>query len=129
MSIYCGNNANHSSLRNRTKILGNRYTCLKKGFGVGFHSPIDIEYSNPYHPIDKTKKYCGLDRILPTSYDMFGSLPDCFRKGFGVGKKQSYKNSIRRIPRVSGSLKKSPTGRKRIILSKKRQKSPTGRNK
>lgn len=86
--IYCGNNAKHPDLRNGTKILGNRYLCLKRGIGIGLNLPLDPSANGPYSPIDKTKYYCGKTTKLPPGYDRFGSLPKCLSVGVGVGKRK-----------------------------------------
>lgn len=85
--MYCGNNANNPSLTNGTKVLGTRYSCLKKGKTFGYAQPIDPNFLVPYQPIDPTKKYCGNSDILPVEYDRFGNLYECYLKGVGVGKK------------------------------------------
>lgn len=85
--IYCGNNHIDTDLLNGTKVLGNRYKCMRKGIGTGMNLPHDPKMAEPYIPIDKTKIYCGLKRRLPNGYDRFGSLAQCLQKGVGIGKK------------------------------------------
>lgn len=88
MPTYCGNNAIHPNLLDGSKILGTRYSCLKKGIGVGLNLPYDENYSHPYEPIDQTQIYCGNNNILPQNYDRFGNLPQCLQKGVAIGKIQ-----------------------------------------
>jgi len=85
---YCGNNLLHPQLLDGTKQIGTRYDCMRKGYGKGYHSPIDPLYNQPYSPIDGRKFYCGKKNILPEEYHDFGTLHICFLKGFGAGKKK-----------------------------------------
>ena len=85
--IYCGNNSNATSVVNGSKKIGNRYSCLKQGIGVGINIPISKDFSLVVIPIDKTRIYCGLKKRLPKSYDRFGNLPNCQAKGVGIGMK------------------------------------------
>lgn len=98
MNLYCGNNANHPSLINGNKQVGNPKDCLNKGISVGFNMPYDKNYIVEYIPIDDTKVYCGNDENLPYEYDEFGSLKECFTRGIGIGKANKarfgYKNHI-----------------------------------
>lgn len=90
--IYCGNNYNE--LKDGTKKLGSRNSCLKRGIGIGKNLPIDLNFANKYKPIDKTKYYCGNDKKLPEKYDVFGSLFKCHTIGIGVGKSLSAKEYL-----------------------------------
>jgi hypothetical protein len=83
--MYCGNNRNVAI--NGNKQLGTRYSCLRKGIGVGLRLPIDNNYSLAYDPIDNTRIYCGNKDILPVDYNRFGNLPECQTKGVGIGKR------------------------------------------
>lgn len=87
--IYCGNNKLDNGLVNRTKILGTRYQCLKKGVGRGLKEPI-LEYNVNYEPIEPLKIFCGNGTVLPQNKDRFGTRDECLRKGFAVGQKQKY---------------------------------------
>jgi len=93
MNIYCGNNANHTGLLERTQILGSRYSCLQKGKTNGYSQPVDPNFLRPYRPIDTTKKYCGNSSILPDGYNRFGGLYECYLTGMGVGKKLKANNA------------------------------------
>ena len=86
--MYCGNNANHPGLLNGTQVLGTRYNCLLKGKNFGYSLPPDPSFTQPYAPIDLTKKYCGNSQNVPNGYNRFGSLYECYLTGVGVGKKQ-----------------------------------------
>lgn len=86
MATYCGNNRRHPDLVNKTRRKGTRYECLRKGIGVGLHSPVDPSYAGPYKPIDKTRIYCGNQKKHSDAYARFGSITDCMRKGVGIGK-------------------------------------------
>ena len=99
--IYCGNNAFDEGLVNKTKILGSRYQCLRKGVGKGLHEPI-LHYNEDYKPIDNIKLYCGINDVLPPYTDRFGTREECLRKGFAIGQQQKYmKEGIQRTPVVS----------------------------
>ncbi|CCV02510.1 Serine/threonine protein kinase [Armadillidium vulgare iridescent virus] len=86
---YCGNNAKDEGLTNGTKVLGNRFQCLRKGIGRGLNEPI-FTYSEEYEPIENIKVYCGNNANLPRDKDRFGTRDECLRKGFAVGQKQKY---------------------------------------
>ena len=88
LKLYCGNNFNASQLVSGNAVLGTRHGCLKRGFGRGYHEPVDVEFLEDYVPIDNTKVYCGNKEILPEGYDRFGNLSECMRKGYGAGKKK-----------------------------------------
>jgi hypothetical protein len=92
LPIYCGNNAMHPGLINGTARAGSRLDCLRRGFGAGFHSAVDLSFLQPYRPIDERKKYCGDQEILPDGYDMFGNAPSCFQKGWATGKRSRAMN-------------------------------------
>lgn len=89
-NLYCGNNRLDPSILNGTKIIGTRNRCLRLGFGAGYHSPVDPNYTDDYEPIDIRKFYCGDKEILPTGYDAVGNLPICLRKGFGMGVRKRF---------------------------------------
>lgn len=91
--IYCGNNAEHPHLRSGKKIIGTRYQCLQKGLNNGRNMPVDPTFLLPYRPIIKDKKYCGTKNNLPSGYDRFGGLHECYQMGVGVGKRETAKNS------------------------------------
>jgi hypothetical protein len=84
---YCGNNSRDAGLINGTKTLGTRYSCLRKGIGLGKNQPYDPAYNMDYDPIDTRKIYCGKQNNLPAGYDSMGNLHQCLTKGIGVGKK------------------------------------------
>jgi len=85
-NLYCGNNKENIHLKSNKLSLGNRYSCLKKGIGLGLNLPIDINYTGKYVPIDTTSVYCGKSLLLPNEYDRFGNLSECLQKGVGIGK-------------------------------------------
>jgi len=114
--IYCGNNARHSSLRSEEKKIGTRYTCLKRGFGIGFHLPYDPEFARRFVPIDKRKIYCGNSEVLPEGYDLFGNNPRCFQVGIGAGKASRAKKQRK------GKRKKSKMGMRSRSRRKSRRK-------
>jgi hypothetical protein len=86
--IYCGNNALHPDLANGRAVIGTKHRCLKKGFGAGYYSPVDLNFLNEYRPIDNRKVYCGNQENVPEGYDRHGNLPSCFQKGFASGKRK-----------------------------------------
>lgn len=86
--IYCGNNAAHPDLQNGRAIIGSKHRCLKKGFGAGYYSEVDLNFLNDYVPIDTRKVYCGDKEDLPEGYDRHGNSPSCFQKGFAAGKRK-----------------------------------------
>lgn len=83
--MYCGNNKNHKSLKNGELKIGDRYSCLRKGIGMGLQLPVDDDYVD-YKPIDKRKIYCGKEKKLPKGYSSMGSNSQCLQKGIGIGK-------------------------------------------
>lgn len=85
MSLYCGNNKLHSSIRSGNAVVGTRSGCLRKGVGLGKKLPCNPEYNGPYEPIDNRKVWCGDTDRLPPGYDVVGSLPGCLQKGVGTG--------------------------------------------
>ena len=87
---YCGNNAQHQDLLSGNKTLGTRYSCLRKGIGIGLNQPLDPTYGGLYTPIDDRRIYCGNDTVLPADYDLMGKLPWCLSKGVGIGKKMRH---------------------------------------
>lgn len=87
-NIYCGNNSQHFDLLNGTKVVGDRYKCLKRGIGVGLHGGLDINVIGPYKPIVDRNIYCGTEEHLPDHYDSFGSNTECLQKGIGIGKRK-----------------------------------------
>jgi hypothetical protein len=85
VKLYCGN---AMAVPPGYDERGNRFQCMKKGFGscmasgqqgskVGQRQVQGI--INPNRP----KIYCGTDLILPDGYTRFGNNPECLRKGFG----------------------------------------------
>ena len=92
LPIYCGNNAMQPDLVNGTARAGSRLECLRRGFGSGFYSAVDLSFLQPYQPIDARRKYCGDQEILPDGYDMFGNAPSCFQKGWATGKRSRAMN-------------------------------------
>lgn len=94
------------------KVIGNPYSCLKKGIGVGLSLPYDPDYARRYVPIDARKIYCGTAQQLPEGYDIMGSNGMCYTKGVGVGR--------------SMKAKKKREGKKKV---KKPKKSPKKRAK
>ena len=130
--MYCGNNANHPGLLNGTQVLGTRYNCLLKGKQFGYYLPADPSFTQPYSPIDPTRKYCGNSPNVPNGYNRFGGLYECYLTGVGVGKKQkaqevlgnkkSSKKSVRKSAKksVRKSAKKSvKKSRKSVKKSRK----------
>ena len=85
--IYCGNNLLHPDIVNNRKTIGTRLQCFRKGFGVGYNSPVDLNYAGDYEPIDDRRVFCG-NGNLPDGYDLSGSLSTCLQKGYGVGKRR-----------------------------------------
>ena len=102
VEIYCGNNARDEGLRNRTKVLGTRYQCLKKGIGRGLKEPI-LTYNEDYEPIENSNIFCGNGDILPQNKNRFGTRDECLRKGFAIGQKQKFERDggIQRRPVIS----------------------------
>lgn len=86
--IYCGNNALHPDLTNGRAVIGSKHRCLRKGFGAGYYSAVDLNFLNEYRPIDDRKIYCGNKENVPEGYDRHGNSPSCFQKGFASGKRK-----------------------------------------
>ena len=86
--IYCGNNALHPDVVSGRAVIGTLNRCLRKGFGSGYHQPVNNEFLNPYEAIDERKVYCGNKEELPAGYSMRGRNSWCFQKGFAVGSRK-----------------------------------------
>ena len=81
--IYCGEGDN---LPNDYDRMGTRGICLKKGIGLGMSMPSasrDAFLAKPPKQVTQ-KLYCG-DGELPEGYVGFDTLPNCLRRGVGVG--------------------------------------------
>lgn len=96
--MYCGNNARSLEIRKQGKKIGTRYTCFRRGVGIGLGLPYDPSYATRYVPIDKRKVYCGKSDKLPQGYDMMGNNPMCMRKGVGVGRSLKAKKHRKNTP-------------------------------
>jgi hypothetical protein len=88
--VYCGNNRLDTDVVNGNAVIGTRYRCFQIGYGRGYHQPVDPNYNFNYDPIDNTRTYCGNQNILPEGYDILGNLPNCLKKGFGVGRRRRH---------------------------------------
>jgi hypothetical protein len=108
-TIYCGNNRLLVTRKNR---LGTRHTCMKKGFGVGYHLPADKKYMNGYEPIDNVNIYCGNKEILPDHYDRFGNLADCIQKGVSIGQIKKARETFGKRRRRTMKMQKTRKTRK-----------------
>jgi hypothetical protein len=102
--IYCGNNAKSVDILSGNKIIGTRYTCMKKGIGKGLNLPFDNNYVGDYEPIDTRKIYCGDAENLPDDYDLMGSLSQCLQKGIGIGKKQKAEQKAEQNSRKNNKI-------------------------
>lgn len=83
--IYCGD---ADSRPEDYDIMGTRGVCLKKGIGIGMGMPLaarDAFLDKPLPPPPAERLYCGNSHILPEGYDDFDTLPNCLRRGVGVG--------------------------------------------
>ena len=92
--IYCGNNALHPDLTNGRAVIGTKHRCLRKGFGAGYYSPVDLNFLNEYRPIDNRKIYCGSKENVPEGYDRHGNSPAYFQKGFASGKRKKAMENV-----------------------------------
>lgn len=112
--LYCGNNSLNKNLVKGKVKMGTRYSCLRRGIGVGLNLPCNADYKGKFAPIDKRKVYCGKSKTLPTGYDLFGNLAQCHSKGVGVGMRKKAEKGCRRK-----SVKKSRarSGGKVLIIN------------
>ena len=118
--MYCGNNKLSKDLLSGIKKLGTRYDCLRRGFGAGYNSKKNVDsYGDNYEPLTEDKFYCGKQKLLSNSYSRFGTLADCFRRGYGLGLKKKFLNKNS----VSKSKKKSRKKSKKKSKKKSRKKS------
>lgn len=84
--VYCGNNRLSRDVQSGRHVIGTRHRCLKKGFGTGYHIvPPNRSFTLPYEPLTVDQFYCGNRNVLPDGYERFGTLPQCFNRGVGVG--------------------------------------------
>lgn len=83
--MYCGNNA----LRDN---VGTRYSCMKKGIGVGQRQN-NLEIYFPRIPSENI--YCGTKE----SQDGYrkGEPIECLRKGIGIGKSLAFKRCLNEL--------------------------------
>jgi hypothetical protein len=95
--MYCGNNANNRKVVRGELVIGDRYSCMRKGIGQGLYMPYDDSYMDEYIPITQVKSYCGNKTELPAGYDRFGTLHECFTKGVGVGRRKKAVNVNKKI--------------------------------
>ena len=82
--IYCGDGDNLPDDYDR---MGNRGICLRKGIGIGMGMPNasrDAFLNKPPAP-PAPKLYCGNNTDVPEGYVGFDTLPNCLRRGVGVG--------------------------------------------
>ncbi len=77
---YCGKSAPSSPSRN--------YECMRKGVGVGRNVKLPGGYT-PERDDPRENAYCGEQSRSPSGMHR-GDPLDCFRKGFGMGKKLQY---------------------------------------
>lgn len=86
MSIYCGTSRN---IPNEYSRRGSRKGCLSKGVGIGIMLERKAKQEGKTKIFNKAlggeKVYCGNKHNLPNTYDRFGSLSECLRKGVGTG--------------------------------------------
>ena len=81
--IYCGEDANLPADYDR---MGTRGICLRKGIGIGMGMPTasrDAFLAKPPKQVAE-KLYCG-DGELPEGYAGYDTMPNCLRRGVGVG--------------------------------------------
>ena len=81
--IYCGDG---DIVPDDYDRMGTRGVCLKKGIGIGMGMPYASREAFLNKPIKQTieKLYCG-EGELPEGYAGFDTLPNCLRRGVGVG--------------------------------------------
>jgi hypothetical protein len=97
--MYCGNNRRNLDVLSGKKVIGDRYSCLKRGIGIGLNLPYDPSFATRYVPIDKRKIYCGKDEKMPLGYDLVGNNHMCFSKGVGVGRSMKAKKHRKNTPK------------------------------
>ena len=102
MDISCSNNKLAKDVLSGLKRIGTRYECLRKGFGEGYYNgKSDVDYTQVYEPITIDKFYCGTKLKLPKTYNRFGTLPDCLRKGWTIGIQQKQRESKKKSTKKS----------------------------
>ena len=81
--IYCGT---AGQLPPGYDIRGNRFQCMKKGYGSCLAAGKDGTKSHEHQAMNANapKIYCGTDVMLPNGYTRFGNLSECLRKGYGA---------------------------------------------
>lgn len=85
--MYCGENIYRTD---KASI----YHCLKKGIYLG-RKEENLEIYKSSSSVDKI--YCGNDLLLPQGYIRYGKRSECLRKGFGIGKKLSFNDSLDKL--------------------------------
>ena len=96
--IYCGNNNLHPSLLEidgnpAERRKGTPLECMRKGWVHGYSKDVDPGYVGDYEPIYPVEKaWCGRlelsdEELRDRNYTKNGSLVECYRTGFGGGKR------------------------------------------
>ena len=109
--MYCGDS---NVLPRKYDVAGTRYSCMKKGIGIGMNLPDENREEFLNKPRDtssvKEKVYCGNDLLLPEGYARFGKRKECLQKGVGVGL------AMPQEKRLKAQRKASPKLGKREIM-------------
>ena len=86
IKIYCGNAV---ELPPGYDARGDRFKCMKKGFGSCMATGKEGSKRNERQAVgvvnpNRPKIYCGNDAMLPDGYARYGTLAECLRKGYGA---------------------------------------------
>ena len=92
MTIYCGNNAMHRSLKRNGGLLtfGTYDQCFEKGYGAGYNAPTNniaefiAKWAGRYKPYIVQKLYYG-DGAVPAGYQR-ATLAQSLQRGFAFGR-------------------------------------------
>ena len=99
--MYCGNNVYSRKLKQNggTELFGNHAKCFKKGYGIGYNTPIGnvanflAEYGGKYKPYINQNLYYG-DGEVPRGSQL-ATLGQSLSRGYALGRVAKAKEMMR----------------------------------
>ena len=110
--MSCGNNVYSRKLTHNggTELFGNHAKCFKKGYGMGYNTPIGnvasflAEYGGKYKPYINQNLYYG-DGEVPRGSQL-ATLGQCLSRGYALGRVAKAKEMMR-MSRANGPAQPS----------------------
>ena len=101
---YCGNNIYARDLKSNggQESFGSSTDCFRKGFGIGYNTPIGdatrfiAEWGGPYKPYIVQSLYYG-DGAVPGGHER-ATLGQSLSRGYALGRSAKAKALMRKIP-------------------------------